>query len=88
MHAVPKGTESHFKVVVVSDKFEGMSLLERHRCVQDLFKEELELGIAHGGIHALSIVAKTPEQWKKMNPEDMDASPHCLGGSKHDLSGK
>lgn len=28
MHNVPKGAETHFKVVVVSNKFEGLSLLE------------------------------------------------------------
>lgn len=27
MHHVPEGSESHFKVVVVSDRFEGMSLI-------------------------------------------------------------
>lgn len=30
MHNVPKGSETHFKVVVVSQKFEGMSLIKVH----------------------------------------------------------
>lgn len=28
MHNVPKGSETHFKVVVVSDKFENVSLVQ------------------------------------------------------------
>lgn len=28
MHNVPKGAETHFKVVVVSDKFDGMPLIK------------------------------------------------------------
>ena len=30
-HNVPAGSESHFKVVVVSNSFEGISLIQRHR---------------------------------------------------------
>lgn len=28
MHNVPKGAETHFKVVVVSDKFDGLALIK------------------------------------------------------------
>lgn len=28
MHNVPKGAETHFKVVVVSDKFDGLPLIK------------------------------------------------------------
>ena len=51
--------ESHFKLIVVSDDFNGVPLIERHRKINDLFKTEL----LSGDIHALSIIAKTPEQW-------------------------
>ncbi|XP_068107721.1 bolA-like protein 1 [Hyperolius riggenbachi] len=77
MHAVPPGSETHFKVVVVSDVFNGKSLIQRHRLVNDLLKEELA-----GPVHALSIQAKTPEQWNE-NPT-LTKSPACMGGSKHD----
>lgn len=30
-HCVPKDAETHFKVVVISDKFAGVAPLERHR---------------------------------------------------------
>ncbi|XP_069584809.1 bolA-like protein 1 [Ranitomeya imitator] len=77
MHAVPPGSETHFKVVVVSDVFSGKSLIQRHRLVNDLLKEELA-----GAVHALSIQAKTPQQWAE-NPTVVK-SPGCMGGSKHD----
>ncbi len=50
MHSVPKGSETHFKVVVISDMFKDKSLLERHRTVNQLLDDELK-----NGVHALSI---------------------------------
>ncbi|XP_050315882.1 bolA-like protein DDB_G0274169 isoform X1 [Anthonomus grandis grandis] len=72
MHNVPKGAETHFKVVVVSEEFKDLPLIKRHRKVNELLKEEL-----NGGVHALSIVAKTPDQWKD---EEIEPSPNCRGG--------
>ncbi|CAB0035414.1 unnamed protein product [Trichogramma brassicae] len=51
MHNVPKGAETHFKVVVVSDKFTDLALLKRHQMVNTLLSYELQ-----HGVHALSIV--------------------------------
>lgn len=76
MHSVPKDSETHFKVVVVTDRFEGQSLVVRHRAINDLLADELA-----GGVHALSIQAHTPEQWEARGGE-IPASPPCLGGSK------
>lgn len=50
-------TETHFNLKIVSPKFEGRSLVKRHRMVYDLLQEELQ-----NGLHALSIVAKTPAE--------------------------
>lgn len=47
-------TETHFNLKIVSSKFEGKTLVKRHRLVYDLLQEELQTGL-----HALSIVAKT-----------------------------
>ncbi|XP_045447175.1 bolA-like protein DDB_G0274169 isoform X2 [Melitaea cinxia] len=74
MHNVPKGAETHFKVVVVSDKFDGLALIKRHRLVNDILKEELQ-----NGVHALSIVAKTPQQWAESD-KVIESSPNCRGG--------
>ena len=74
-HNVPKGSESHFKVVVVSTEFEGKSLIQRHRLVNQTLAEELK-----HPIHALSIQAKTPEQWAQ--DSTITKTPNCLGGDK------
>lgn len=74
MHNVPKGSETHFKVVLVSDKFKSMkNLIARHRAVNEVLAEELS-----SGVHALSIIAKTPEQWENSN--EVKPSPACRGG--------
>jgi len=75
MHNVPKGSETHFKVVVVSSSFNDKPLIQRHRMVNDILKEELT-----SGVHALSIQAKTPEQWDN-STKTVPKSPPCLGGS-------
>ena len=75
-HNVPPGSETHFKVVVVSSQFVGKRPIECHRMVNHVLSEELQ-----GGVHALSIQAVTPEKWE-IKPE-ITQTPHCLGGSKH-----
>ena len=74
-HNVAPGSETHFKVVVVSEAFAAAAPLERHRRVNAALADELA-----GPIHALSIVAKTPEQWARSAA--VPASPECLGGSR------
>lgn len=44
-----------YAVKVVSPKFKGVALLDRHRMVNELLKEELA-----GPLHALTISAKPP----------------------------
>ncbi|XP_018624425.1 protein BOLA1, chloroplastic [Nicotiana tomentosiformis] len=59
-HAAVKesGTnETHFNVKIVSSKFDGQNLVKRHRMVYELLSDELL-----SGLHALSIVAKTPNE--------------------------
>jgi stress-induced morphogen len=69
-HNVPAGSESHFRVVVVSEKFVEVKLLERHKMVNKALFEMLRTKI-----HALAIVAKTPEQWGKA--KSTGQSPVC-----------
>ena len=75
-HNVAPGSETHFKVVIVSAQFAGVPPLERHRLVNSALSEELS-----AGVHALSIVAKTPEQWAKSGGS-IPESPPCMGGSQ------
>lgn len=74
MHSVPKGSETHFKVVVVSDRFEGMSPVKRHQLVYGALAEEMS-----GGVHALAITSRTPAEWAA-SPE-ANVSPKCMGGA-------
>ena len=76
MHSVPPNSETHFKVVVVSDAFEGKRLVARHQAVNATLADELA-----GPVHALSIQAHTPEEWTKRGGAVLD-SPDCMGGSK------
>lgn len=52
--ARPEG-ETHFKVVIVADAFQGASLVQRHRLVNQALAEELA-----DRVHALSISANAP----------------------------
>ena len=76
MHNVPAGSESHFKVTVVSAEFDGKLPVARHRMLNQLLKEELA-----GPVHALSLHTFTPAEWQEKQGEIRN-SPPCLGGSK------
>ena len=72
MHNVPEGSESHFKVTLVTDEFAGKMLIARHRLVNKVLENELQ-----NGIHALALHTMTMEEWfaKGKAPD----SPECLG---------
>ncbi len=42
MHNVPEGSESHFKVVLVSGSFENKLPVARHRMVNKVLEDELK----------------------------------------------
>jgi BolA protein len=73
-HNVPPGSESHFKVIVVSGAFEGESLVSRHRSINQLLAAQLT-----GPVHALSLHTHTSEEWQQKG-ETVPASPPCRGG--------
>lgn len=74
-HNVPEGSESHFRLLIVSEAFVGQSRVQRQRMVYGLLNEELA-----GPVHALSMRALSPEEWQKST--EFPASPNCRGGSK------
>src|SRR5437016_11066942 len=49
------GGETHFRVYIVSQAFEGKSRIERHRMVNTALEAELK-----ASVHALAIKAKSP----------------------------
>ena len=60
MHSVPPGSETHFKVVVVSARFEGLSAVKRHQLVYGVLHEQMT---QKPKIHALAITSRTPSEW-------------------------
>jgi BolA protein len=75
MHNVPAGSESHFKVTVVSDAFNDLMLIKRHRLVNEALREELQQ------IHALALHTLTKDEWFERAGKVAD-SPLCQGGGK------
>ena len=60
-HAHQKpGIETHIKLTVVSSQFKDLSLIKRHRMINELAASEFKLGL-----HALSLNLYTPEEWEK-----------------------
>lgn len=76
-HAVPANSETHFKVVVVAERFSGMRQVARHQLVYSELREELA-----GPVHALALHTYTPAEWQQRDAAP--ATPDCLGGSGND----
>ena len=70
MHSGPN-TDSHFKVILVSDEFKDVKLVQRHRRINELLKFELE-----NGVHAISLHLFTKDEWKEKE-EYVKDSPPC-----------
>jgi stress-induced morphogen len=49
------GTGDHFRAEVVSERFQGLSRIEQHKLIYDVFGNEIG-----GPIHALSLKTSTP----------------------------
>lgn len=54
------GGGTHFRVEIVAERFAGLGRLARHRLVHETLADELA-----GGVHALSIQARTPDESSK-----------------------
>ncbi|MFP3874120.1 MAG: BolA family protein [Thiohalophilus sp.] len=74
-HNVPPGSESHFKVVIVADSFDGKPLIARHRMINEVLAEELQ-----NNIHALALHTYAPDEWQETG--QAPDSPPCHGGGK------
>lgn len=74
-HSVPPNSETHFKVVVSSEKFSGKRSVQRHQLVYGLLQTEMA-----EGVHALALHTYTPEEWSSI--VKAPDSPNCMGGSK------
>jgi len=75
-HNVPAGSETHFKVTLVSAQWSGLRKVQRHQAVYRVLAGELA-----GPVHALALHLYSPEEWESAS---VPASPPCMGGSKID----
>jgi|TARA_B110000908_G_scaffold157540_1_gene197774 BolA protein len=78
MHSVPAGSETHFKVVLVTEQFAGKRQVQRHQAIYAVLAEELA-----GPIHALALHTFSPDEWADSQEQAPD-SPQCLGANKAD----
>ena len=69
MHNVPANSESHFKIIIVSDIFKDVTRVNRHKIIYKT------LGSVMDEIHALSIYAFDINEFDT-NPMVLD-SPNC-----------
>jgi BolA protein len=76
-HSRP-GTDTHFRIIVVSESFKNIKLSDRHKVIYQTLDEEMK-----GGIHALTMHTFTPEEWQARG-QSAALSPNCRGGSKAD----
>lgn len=69
-HKAMKGStsrETHFRVNITSEEFKSKMQPARHRMVYALLKEEMA---AEGGIHALQLKTRTPEEEAKAQAKE------------------
>lgn len=71
-HAGPAGRETHFKLLLVSSAFDGLSRIDRQRKINDLLKSEFQ-----SGLHALTQRLLTPDEWEKTKASLDFVSPDC-----------
>ena len=58
----PMQDGKHLEAVVISDQFEGLSMIAQHRLVMNCLKEKFATSL-----HALSLKTYTPDQWEREN---------------------
>ena len=76
-HNVPENSETHFRLVIVSQMFDGLSRVRRHQLVYKAADEALKKGV-----HALAMQCFTESEWAD-DPQRL-SSPPCRGGMKKD----
>lgn len=67
--------ESHFSVIIVSDRFNNLSLVQRHQLIYKILDEEMQL------IHALVLKCLTLSEYEKQGLHIN--IPKCQSKQKH-----
>ena len=66
------GGETHYNVLLVSEAFRGMSRVARSRAVHAALEAEFA-----GGMHALSLMLRTPEEAASRSSRRANSSVWC-----------
>lgn len=74
-HHVPENAQTHFKIIMASTQFVGLTRVQRHRLINTLLKNEFDTGM-----HALSMFLYSPEEWEVK--QSVPQSPNCRDGYK------
>ena len=74
MHSVPADSETHFRIVVVADAFEGRKQVQCHQAVYGLLNDMIGKPI-----HALALHTYGRDEWDAT--QKAPDSPACMGGS-------
>ena len=67
----------HFKLLIVSNDFDNISLIKRHQLIYSILNEEMKK------IHAIAIHPFTPEEWKEKR-NILVVTPASLMGNFYD----
>lgn len=73
-HMHSRGQETHYKAVIVSEAFAGLSAVKRHQKAYGAMGELMQK------VHALALHTYTPAEWAEQG--SAPASPVCAGGHK------
>jgi len=76
-HSVPKNSETHFNVIIVSETFTKMPRVKRHRAVNAALKNAFERGM-----HALTLKLMTPNEFDEAGGEMSNPAPKCMSAKK------
>ncbi|MBE2898893.1 BolA/IbaG family iron-sulfur metabolism protein [Pasteurellaceae bacterium TAE3-ERU1] len=74
LHSSGKGADSHFRIVLVSDAFDGKRAVARHQLVYQALNQ------GNNGVHALALHTFTAQEWAER--DEVIASPRCAGHGK------
>lgn len=75
-HSVPANSETHFRALIVSEKFRGLNRISRQRLVLQAVSQEMQRGV-----HAFTMRCLAPDEWSDGQGAQF-TSPACHGGSK------
>lgn len=78
-HSLSPDGETHFKLVLVSNKFAQMGRLDRQRLVLSLLEEERQMGL-----HAFSMKLLSPTEWEAQSGSVKHQTPNCHDGAHFD----